>query len=300
MPQECYGRFFGLRRVANLVVMVFLPCVASLLRGDWSNWQSDESVRWAYIVVFLSGGLLLLLTVIPLLRVPEVPVRWNRAEQGSSFWDWEMLTPIWSNRSLRFVLISSCWLAVAQGLTQTAFYQYQTQVLHLKLETYFLLSGLMYLLQIPFSWLGGAVSDRFGDKGPLLVTLPLVSCAMLFWLLATPDHPEWMIGAYAVWGLFGLINVTEWNILLRVSPKSDNALPLAFSRSSGGLLTALSGLAGGILLDLLLRRFPLSPLFAYQVLFVTSWVLRCTAAFWLAPVQVAQSMPTADRSPDHD
>ncbi|MEZ6056438.1 MAG: MFS transporter [Planctomycetaceae bacterium] len=292
VPRKSFGSFFALRRLATLVIMVSIPYLTSLLRGDWSHWQSSDDIRWAYVTVFLTGGGLLLLTAIPLMRLPDIPVSWNEQEGRRTRWSRELLHTIWKNRPLRFVLISSWWLAAAQGLTQTVFYLFQTRYLHLPIGVYFLMAALMYSMQIPFNWIGGYLSDRIGDRGPLLISLPLVSLAMIFWLLATPEHPEWLYGAYAVWGLFGLINICERNLLLRVAPRSDNTIPLALSRGGGGVLAALAGLAGGALLDSLLTHNADAPHVAYRSLFVVSFILRVTAPLWLLKVTPRPQSPS--------
>ena len=101
---------------------------------------------------------------------------------------------------------------------------------------------------------GGVLSDRGRDRQALIVGLLLVSGAMGFWLLARPGDAAWLVGAYAVWGLFGLVNVCQRNLLLKSAAASDNIVPIAVLEHLGGLSPGLAGLAGGWLLDRLLAR----------------------------------------------
>ena len=73
-PREHWGGAFALRRIANVAVMVLLPAGALLLRRDWGRWTDDDAVRTAYLAVFLGGNALLWLTILPLLRLPDVPM----------------------------------------------------------------------------------------------------------------------------------------------------------------------------------------------------------------------------------
>ncbi len=282
VPREIWGRFFALRRIANLVVMISVPVAASLLRADWKTWMDHDAVRWAYVAVFVLGNLLMLLSAIPLWRVPDIPVLWSEQSPRLA----SALAHVRATRPLRLVVLSSMWLAFSQGLTQTPFFYYSVRVLNIPLSTYFVLSGLMYALQIPLSSFGGWLSERYGDKWPLIIGLLSVSMSMGFWLQATPEEPDWLYGAYAMWGLFGVVNICQRNLLLRVSPPSDNFVPIALYRQVSGLLAGLAGLLGGLALDALLEHSGWnSPIPAYQLIFLLSWIGRATAATWLIPVR---------------
>jgi Na+/melibiose symporter-like transporter len=281
VPRVAWGGFFGLRRIAHVSVMLFLPAVAALLRGNWSDWLNDDGVRLAYVAVFLAGGGLLLLSMLPLLRIPDVPMRWSAAQPR---WR-DAVRAVAASSSLRGVVASSLWLAFFQGLTQSAMFRYQTSILGLSLEAWFLLGGVMYMLQIPMSWLGGFLSDRTGDKQPLIASLLLVSLAMPFWLAARPGRETWLLGAYAVWGLFGIVNICQRNLLLRLAPASDNAVPIAVFEHLAALLAGLAGLLGGWALDRMLLQQESAFLTPFHILFVISWMGRASAAAWLLGVR---------------
>lgn len=279
-PRSNWGSFFALRRIANVAVLVLLPAAVALLRRNWTDWLTDDGVRRAYLAVFAVGNVCLWLTILPLLRLPDRPVQWSAGRERGLL---ESAADCWRSRPLRWVLACNLWLAVAQGLTQSAFFRYQVGVLRLPLEAYLALSALMYLLQIPWSWLGGWLSDSCGDRRPLIAGLLLVSGAMAFWLLARPGAAYWLIGAYAVWGLFGLVNVNLRNLLLRTAPPSDNTLPIAALEHVAGLCAGLAGLLGGYALDRLVDAFGTGDLRPYTILFILSWLGRASAAAFLLP-----------------
>ncbi|MCA9055659.1 MAG: MFS transporter [Planctomycetaceae bacterium] len=291
VPRESWGRFFALRRIANVAILVLVPAAAALLRRSWTDWRSDETVRAAYLAVFLGGNVLMSLAIIPLMRLPDRPTDWRDRALPSGWTAW---MDTLHNRSVRLILVSSLWLAFAQGLTQSAFFTFQVRVLGLPLEAYLLLTALMYLLQIPGSWLGGNLSDRYGDRLPLILGLLLVSAAMAFWLLARPGAPHWLAGAYALWGLFGLVNVCQRNLLLRTAPPSDNTVPIAVLEHLAGLCAGAAGLLGGWALDVLLAKLE-SPLLPYTALFLVSWIGRASAPLWLLPVRDSQESSSIEQ-----
>ena len=153
VPKENWGQFFALRRIANLVTMLSVPVGASMLRDDWRGWTDNDAVQMAYVSVFLIGGALILLSAIPLLRVPDVPVQWTQRSPRLL----DVLANVWTSKPLRFVVLSSFWLAFFQGLTQSLFFLYAVRALGISLSVYFLLPAVMNLVQLPLSGLGGLV-----------------------------------------------------------------------------------------------------------------------------------------------
>ena len=165
------------------------------------------------------------------------------------------------------------------------------------MTTYYALSSLMLVLQIPLTIWAGRLSDRYGDRRPLIASTLAVSLALLFWLAATPATWWLLFPAYAIWGLFGVVNLCGQNLALRLAPPSDNTLHLAMFRQVGGLLAGLAGLGGGWWLDELLRAAAdparaETALLPYQTLFLVSLIGRATAALWLLPIP--QSAATSD------
>jgi MFS family permease len=201
-----------------------------------------------------------------------------------------MLRAALADRSYRLFLAHGWWLACAQGLSQAALYKYQVDVLHLPISTYYALTSLMLGLQLPLALVAGRLSDRYGDRRPLIVALFAISPALLFWMAATPETWWLLFAAYGLWGLFGIVNLCQQNLALRLAPASDNTLHFALFRQIGGLLAGLAGLCGGLWLDSLLREsasvqvagWMLGP---FQIVFAASLLGRATAPLWLLGVR---------------
>lgn len=113
---------------------------------------------------------------------------------------------------------------------------------------------------------------------------------MIFWLLATPAQWWWVFGAYVLWGFWPAVNIPGRNLVLKLSPESDNTTQLALFRNVGGLIAGLSGLVGGFLLaEWKPLDFPVAGtglrLDAYHVLFLISFAGRVTSVLWLLFIQ---------------
>jgi len=294
-PEQRWGRFFAARQVGMLTVTLVATNVVALARERWLRELPDDARDWSFVVIFIAGGVLALLSIVPLLSLPDVAAR----TAASVLPSWTMLRAALADRSYRLFVVHGWWLACAQGLSQAALYKYQVDVLHLPISTYYALTSLMLALQLPLSFVAGRLSDRYGDRGPLLLALFAISPALLFWMAATPTTWWLLFAAYALWGLFGIVNLCQQNLALRLAPAGDNTLHFALFRQIGGLLAGLAGLVGGLWLDSLLRESASVEIAGwawgpFEIVFVVSLLGRVTAPLWLLGVREKSGEPKAE------
>ena len=281
-----WGRFFAARNIGELSVLLFVPVIAGYARDWWKLHVDPALMNWAYVVTYLLGAILLLTSLVPLLPIPDKGASPQELRVGN----WRRLREAFRDRSLRYLLIHNWWLAIANGLTQAAFFSYLFGPLRIGLGKTYVLQDVMHAVGIPVSLAAGVIADRRGNKRLMIVGVLIAGSSLFFWLSATPDHWWWLFPAYACWGAFPAVNIPGRNLVLKLSPASDNATPMALYRQIGGLLAGLSGLAGGYWLErLIAQRFSVElaglQLGPYQVLFMTSLVGRLTAVLWLLPIR---------------
>lgn len=291
-PERQWGRFFAARQMSKIAITLIVPTAASYARAYWREEFSDTAELWSFVVTFAIGGVLAVSSIIPLLSLPAVPTR-SAVDRLPSL---TLLRSAFVDRSFRLVLAQRWWLSCAQGLSQAALFKFQVDVLKIPLHIYYVMAGLMLLLQLPLSALAGRLSDRYGDRRPLMSSLLAVSGAMLFVLAASPSQWWLMFGAYAVWGLFGIVNVCGQNLALRLAPPSDNTVHFALFRQIGGLLAGVAGLCGGLWLDALLKATTQITvagwrLDSFQIVFAASLLGRATAPLWLIGVKEPSRQP---------
>ncbi len=309
VPEQRWGRFFAVRNVAKLSILLVVPVAGGFLRdwwrnglpdwllrawrlpadGPWSGGLSDDGSLLAYVVTFGLGTGLMLLSVVPMLGLSDVPVRLED-DRGRLRSTWQRVGEALGDRSLRFLLIHQSWLAAANGLTQAAFFGFLFREVHVGLGVFYLLASTMRLVKLPVSLVAGWWCDAGWSKGTLFWSLVVAAAAMPVWFVTTPETWWLLFAAYALWGSYAAANIAGRNLLLELSPRSDNTLPLGLFRQLAGLLAGLTGLAGGFWLDHLARtEFTLTltdrPLGGYHLLFALSFVGRLTAVLWLLPVR---------------
>lgn len=293
VPEVNWGALLSRRQMAGLVVSLGMPLLSVWLRQTLLKDQSDEVIRWSYSLFFITGGLLTLCSILPLLPFPEAP--WRIDEQQASSPLRKSVAVLGHHQrmpadrwSFRFLLAARWWLAFFQGLTQAVLFKYAVDHLDVSLPTYTVCTSLMILLQLPMAWWAGRRCDGFQEKWTLFGGMLVISMAMLFWIRVEPSTWWLIVPAYLLWGGFGLINVCGPSLCLKLSPVSDNSTQFALYEQVSGLIAGLAGLLGGYLLDRLAGVSWLSAergLTPFTALFFISWLGRLTAPFWLLPIR---------------
>ncbi|MCA9115508.1 MAG: MFS transporter [Planctomycetaceae bacterium] len=296
VPDDHWGRFFALRNIVRLLVLLTVPIAGGFLRDWWKRQElagvlPAETVLLLYAAVFIAGIALMLLSVLPMWRIPETAASVPHEEPAEvTVWSRSQMAAAFRERSMRFLLLHAWWLSAANGLTQAAFFGWLFGSLKVGLGLFYILQAVRQVVSIPVSRFAGYWSDNHGDRNLLAISLLVASCAMPCWLLSGADSPHWVFPAYALWGAFAAANIAGRNLLLRLAPRSDNTIPLTLFRQVSGLIAGLSGFAGGMWLDHLrttefswqLGSYTVGP---FQLLFLLSWAGRVTAVLWLLPVR---------------
>lgn len=291
VPRARWGRFLATSNISNLVILLLLTIPAGYGRQWWKTHYPEWSL-WAYVVIFGLGTLLGLLSLLPLLRLPDVPTVSDAVSRPARLW-----REILGDHAFRKLLLFQWWFAFWSGFTQAVFFQYRVGPLKIGLGTFYLMEGMMRLLQIPASRQAGQMCDAGSWRRALGWGVASSGSALVFWMLATPGQWWWLWGAYILWGGWGYFNVAAPHAALRFSPRRNNATHLAFLRQVSGVLAGLSGLLGGWLLDFWQRLPGLPALMgggasACQILFFISLAGRLSALCWLPRPQEEIASPT--------
>ncbi len=281
VPEMNWGEFFAKRKIASLLIAIIVPISAGLARQAWINKLPENWKARSFAAIFIVGAVLVMVSVVPMLRIPDRKFDSESLPKRYSPTNWANLF----RGQFGWLLMSRWWLSFFQGLTQAVIFKFSVDVLKISLnEYYFLLAG-MLILQMATSWWAGVLCDREKDRQVLIWSLVGVSFAMCFWMTATPDTKWMAAGAYLLWGGFGFVNIALKNLTLKLAPTSDNTLHISLSRQGSGLLAGFAGLLGGFWLQELLQASSWPELRAFQLIFLVSWFGRLTATCWLIPLR---------------
>ena len=195
VPRRVRGRYFGRRQMAQLACLIPTLLASGYFADTWKARHAGEASEiLAYAIPHGVGVSLLLASVVPLVLMSAtvtVP-----AARRFSF---RALAMPFQSVAFRRLIYFGCWLSFFNGSIQAAQNSYPKAVLGLGVLAISLLHAGMRLGQIGVSWWSGWFSDRYGNRPTLLASQTLVATAPLFFILATPDKPWWIVGAWCAW-----------------------------------------------------------------------------------------------------
>ncbi|MFO1007236.1 MAG: hypothetical protein U0929_14840 [Planctomycetaceae bacterium] len=306
VPEVNWGRLMARRSMAISLVTLCMTYVAAVLLDRVRGLLVPERLP-VYTLLFACGGLLCLASILPVVGLPRVAMRGTcegeNGRQGDGGLEdgvvvpslWESIGPqlkwAFAEPAFRRFVWGSWQLSFFQGLTQTAQFQLSANLLHVSQYEYYQLLSVMLVLQIPLAAWAGRLVDQGHARRVMIWGLLGLSLAMGCWWMATWSVEEgasqssisgiaWLLASYVLWGGFGLINVAQPSLGLKLAPRSDNAVQLSLFRQIGGLLAGLSGLLGGLVLDRFSQGAKLPPLEVFRWMFIVSGIGRATAALW--------------------
>ncbi len=317
-PPRIRGRFFGWRQRWIVAGVAAAAIDAGLFVWGMSETRADLPAWMPYAVMAGLGAAFMIVALVPLAMMPECRTvggdsRRRLATQGgqSHFRGGqaksrgeihcaakigtvpsERLPPptiTWTApfRDARFrrLLLFGCWFSFFNGITQSAQHQYSMNVLGISLLVSLVLQTGMNLGQWTVSpWLG-RMADRLGNRAVMITCQLLVAVGLLFFAAATPEHWQWLIGAWAMWIAYAGMNVCLPNLMLKLSPPGQNTSYIAAFYAATGLCYAANTILGGALVDCCKDwSLPMDGgvwLSFFPCLFVFGWLMRSLGAFVL-------------------
>lgn len=270
-PETCWGRVLARRQVAVSLMLAAAPLIggAAILSRF-----GDDPTPGEYAAVLAIGHAITAAGLGMYWLLPRATVAASQPMRSLP----GLVRRLVGDRAIRRTIAASLHLAVANGLTQSAFFFYAKDHLGVTLSQAMGLRGLMFATQVPVAIVAGGRLDRSSNRrlyaGSIVAAAALVPC----WLLA--DDWRGLVPVYAGWGLFAAVNLSGRSLMLRLCGSGDAAGAATVFRMTAGLLAGLAGLVGGAILSRYsLGGVPLA--IACQTLIAVSIAGRLTAPVWL-------------------
>jgi hypothetical protein len=287
VPLKIRGRYFARRQVWQLGILIPTLLTSGLFADHWRSLYKQsqpERLLLGYIIPNCIGAALLLLSLMPLLLMPDVPAPRKQSGRAGLFGPW----PVADSRYRR-LLIYRCWFSFFNGISQAAqnIYVYVVGIGVLPMQS---MQLAMRAGQMALSPTVGRASDALGNRPVLELSQAVVALGPLFYFLASREQPWWIVGAWIAWSAYAGLNICLTNIMLKLAPPRDNAGYIASFEALGGLAYGLSTIAGGVALDWLRDRgFQVAvgsiTIDHFGALFLFGALTRALGVFWLARVQ---------------
>lgn len=292
VPRRIRGRFVGRRQAwANVgkVLGTISAAAGTYLWHDHCEQIGRPDLEWqSYAACGLAGAICFALSTWPLARMADLPLHTPDYAQRDSLWS-QLFTP-WADRRFRRLLCFGLWFSFSNGLMQTAQWMFQAVALNLSFVQKKTLDFSSRGIQASLMPSVGNWVDRSGNVRVLVLSQIVIAAAPLFFIIATPERPWWILGAYVCWLAYAGDNVAQPNLMLGLSPKNQSAAYASAWFAWGQLAFSLSSLLGGVLFDWMAEHFSPTywgPLLVdhYAVLFLASFVLKMSGVWWAARIQ---------------
>lgn len=291
-PRAIRGRFVGRRQAwtnAGKVVGMVAAAVGTYVWYDYCKATEQLDRNWmSYACCGLAGAVFFALSAWPLAHMADLPL--HAPDQTSRVSLRHQLLSPWTDHKFRRLLYFGLWFSFSNGLMQTAQRIFQMNVLGMTfVEKKTLDSGSRGIQSLLMPWVGNWV-DRHGNVTVLAISQGMIALAPLFFLIASPSAPWWILGAYFCWLAYAGENVTQPNLMLGLSPRGETAAYASAWYAWTQLAYSVTALVGGALYDGLAAHFEAVSFGGLQidhfaVLFLTSCLLKLIGVIWAARIK---------------
>ena len=236
-----------------------------------------------YLIPATLGGLFKLVSVLPLLKMPEIA--WHRTTFQFAGRFTQMFAPLLNRRFMLLVGFVS-WIHLANGLTQVTQTEYNKWLF--PYATIALFGTLTQAGQFFLSPPTGRLFQRFGNARVMVVSMVLVSTGSLCYFAATPETRYFLALAAVIWVFWIGVNIGTINMAIGLARPDEKTAYLAFYLAVTTGMLAMGTIVGGNLSDYFRdTTFPIPLINATwnyaQLSFVLSWLMRLLSGLWLIP-----------------
>ena len=286
VPNRIRGRFLAYRQGWLIAGALFGVFISMQLLPQLFPVAKDAPVWERYLVPVMLGGLLQLISVLPLIRIPEIAWQGKELRWGGRFR--QMFAPLANGRYLLLIAFV-CWINMANGLTQTSQTGYNYRLFPGEQYSIIVLFGtLTQTGQLFLSPTTGRLIDRFGNVKIIAACMVLVSTGSLCYFTATPETRYFLALAALAWVFWIGVNVGTLNMAVGLAPPEEKSSYIALYFAVTTAAMALATLVGGAMADYFRETKFIVPVVGSvwnypQWSFVLSWFLRLVSVFWLLP-----------------
>jgi len=306
VPRPIRGRYFARRQIVQLVVLAPTLLASGWFADYWKAEIAGSDPAWrlgGYALTSALGALFLQASLVPLLFMPG---RGDPSPQGRSLRHEARPAPgdaqvihaaersatalsSWTaleDSRFRRLLIFGCWVAVANGVSQSAQNIYPKTMLQFGVYDLAWMRLAMQVGQIGYSRWAGGFSDRRGNRLLLIVSQSFVALGPLFYAFATPSSRWLVLGAWIVWSAFAGLNIGLPNYMFKLAPPGAAAAYVGTYFGLTNVFYAATTVAAGLAFDALGQPAAASYLSTigldrFAALFLLSAVLRALSVAWL-------------------
>ncbi len=250
VPEDRYGRFFGLRNFGTTTLSLLVSLGAGFFVDYWKRHIAVGGV-YAYSALFLIGGGAGLFGVYLLAKTPEPPM----APQRTAFDPFRVLVEPFRDRIFRRLIAFLAAWNFAVNLAAPFLAVYMLRTLGFPMSTVVMLNVVSQLSNLAFLQIWGRLGDRFGNRPVLRITAPLFLFCLLAW---SATGLTWLAGLvlplivllHIAMGLSTAgVGLASGNIAMKLSPVGHATSYLAANGVVTSVAASVASLLGGACAD---------------------------------------------------
>ncbi len=295
VPDNIRGSYFGKRNmIASACGMVVV-----LLGGKFITlWEArfSEQNPYGFILLFILGLAAGLAAIWFLARIPEAES--EKKDTGAGFNFSVFFKPLQDRNFLILILFVSAWMFAIQ-LAGPFYGVFMIEHLKIDFSNITIFGTFATLATLLMMKIWGPISDKLGNKPIIIVSGWILILIPFIWILALPGKYYLpVLTAHILSGAFMAgAALSQFNILIKLSPKEGRSIYLALFAAITGLIGAVAPIIGGTLSKVLEGvKFTF---FAYNIsnlhiIFLISSFLQILTIFFILKVkEPAAAAPVA-------
>jgi MFS family permease len=291
VPEDEKGRYFSRRNLICGAIGLVISLVAGKLFDQWQViYLGRLGKATGFCILFAAATAFGLLALIYLRQVPEPSLHKPKDRESSL----GSLALPFRDRNFLILMSGYAFWTFAIWVAAPFFGVYMLKHLQLSYMTINLLSAVSVAACLAATNLSGRMTDRFGNKPVLIVCIFGNAFFPLLMAFTTPSSYALLVAAHLLGFFAAGLGLGANNILLKLSPKENNAVYLAAFSSLSAVAAALGPVAGGLLMKLF-HNFSLDlhlvVLDDVKVVFLAAFVLRLLSLLSFFAVREPKAEP---------
>jgi len=295
VPENIRGTYFGKRNM----ISSFCGMLAVILAGKFiTKWESvfAETNPYGFIIIFAVGLISGLIATWFLARIPEVKDDKKADNKGFDFS--LFFKPLKDKNFLMLILFASSWIFAIQ-LAGPFYGVFMIENLKINFSNMAIFATFATFATLFMMKIWGPISDKLGNKPVIIVSGLVLIIVPFIWVLASPNNyyiP--VLIAHILSGAFmaGIL-LSQFNIMIKLSPKEGRSVYLALFAAITGATGAMAPIVGGVL-SKVLEGFSYAiatySITNFQLIFLISSVLQIFTIFLILKVrEPASATPVA-------
>ena len=250
VPEKIRGAYFGRRNmITTFFGMLFIVSGGRFI-SIWEARFGEES-PYGFIILFAIGLSAGLASILFLRKIPAGRPAVKTGEKND-FSLSKFLSPFKNSNFRKIMFFAAFWLfAVNFAAPFYGVFMINNLNLEFSLITVFGTAATIATIIMMNIW--GPINDKLGSRPVIIVSTLMLSLIPILWIISTPDNyyiP--VMAAHIASGAFMAgAGLSQFNILLKLSPKEGKSVFLALFAATTGFAGAVAPVAGGAVFNYL-------------------------------------------------